>query len=900
MVAYKEPLQELVLRLNTSEKTGLSEHEIPERQKRFGKNEIEETGGRSIWSLFFKQFKSTLILILFLAALISWFTGHQVDTYVILAVIIINTTIGFVQEWKAEKAVASLKSYLKTQAKVIREGQKKNIPAAELVPGDVIILEEGDSIPADARLFLSKNLRAIEAPLTGESVPVNKTVTEIFEDIPLGDRKNMVFKGTFISGGYGRAIVTATGMHTALGEIAHSLDAIKPGLTNFQKKTNELARQMGVIAIISATTLFMVAYFIRQEGMEQTLMVAIAALVSSIPAGLPAVLAIVLAIGAHNMSRRNAIVREFSATETLGAVTTIITDKTGTLTQNTLTVRKVKVPGEVPWDISGEGWSPIGNFHREGVITEIESKSGLIQLLLTAAFSNNSDIHHEEKQDAYQLLGDPTEGALLALARKGGIFPKKMSQIVKLDDLPFSSGIKMRATLVKQEQKKMLLIIGAPEKILEASQHYLEDENAVPFEPHEKNEWRTTIEHWSGEAMRVIALAQKSVPDDYEHIKAEDLTELTFLGIAGMMDPPRPDVKAAVDACHKAGIRVIMATGDHINTGIAIARATHIIGNGESYEIKGLTEAQLLELDEQEFDKAIAEIRVFARLTPQMKLKIATRLQEKGELIAMTGDGVNDAPALKKADVGVAMGIMGTDVARDAAQIVLSDDNFSTIVKAIEEGRVVFNNVRQTSFFLLTTNLSEIVTLLSSVFMGLPLPLTATQILWLNLVTDGACTTTMATEKGHGDELEQAPVNPKEKILNKSIIPFLLINATLMATLALLVFQYYLYRDGLEKARTAAFVVMAFSQLFNVFNMRSLRHSAFKIGLFSNKWVNIGLIVSIAIQVAIIDIPFFENLFQFDPVSFTEFVIFAVLASSILWMGELYKWLYSIHYNKKL
>lgn len=900
MVAYKEPLQELVLRLNTSEKTGLTEHEIPERQKRFGKNEIEETGGRSIWTIFFKQFKSTLILILFLAALISWFTGHQVDTYVILAVILINTTIGFAQEWKAERAVASLKSYLKTQAKVIREGQKKNIPAAELVPGDVIILEEGDSIPADARLFLSKNLRAIEAPLTGESVPVNKTVTEIFEDIPLGDRKNMVFKGTFISGGYGRAIVTATGMHTALGEIAHSLDAIKPGLTNFQKKTNELARQMGVIAIISATTLFMVAYFIRQEGMEQTLMVAIAALVSSIPAGLPAVLAIVLAIGAHNMSRRNAIVREFSATETLGAVTTIITDKTGTLTQNTLTVRKVKVPGEVPWDISGEGWSPIGNFHREGVMTEIESKSGLRQLLLTAAFSNNSDIHHEEKQDAYQLLGDPTEGALLALARKGGIFPKKMSQIVKLDDLPFSSGIKMRATLVKQEQKKMLLIIGAPEKILEASQHYLEDENAVPFEPHEKNEWRTTIEHWSGEAMRVIALAQKSVPDDYEHIKAEDLTELTFLGIAGMMDPPRPDVKAAVDACHKAGIRVIMATGDHINTGIAIARATHIIGNGESYEIKGLTEAQLLELDEQEFDKAIAEIRVFARLTPQMKLKIATRLQEKGELIAMTGDGVNDAPALKKADVGVAMGIMGTDVARDAAQIVLSDDNFSTIVKAIEEGRVLFNNVRQTSFFLLTTNLSEIVTLLSSVFIGLPLPLRATQILWLNLVTDGACTTTMATEKGQGDELEQAPVNPKEKILNKSIIPFLLINATLMATLALTVFQYYLPKDGIDKARTAAFVVMAFSQLFNVFNMRSLRHSAFKIGLFSNKWVNIGLLVSVFVQVIIIDIPFFQELFHFNSVSFMEFLIFAGLSSSILWMGELYKALYRVRFGKKL
>jgi Ca2+-transporting ATPase len=485
------------------------------------------------------------------------------------------------------------------------------------------------------------------------------------------------------------------------------------------------------------------------------------------------------------------------------------------------------------------------------------------------------------------------------MARKGGVFPKKESEIIKLDDLPFSSSLKMRGTLVQKGDHKEIFVIGAPEKILEACTSVQTEKGIVAFEEDFKNELRKDIEKWSGEAMRVIALAKKQTSDTQHQLKDKDLVELAFLGIVGMIDPPRPDVRDAVDACHKAGIRVIMATGDHINTGIAIAKATHIIpDNGSNYN-QGLTETQLLQLDDQEFEKAVLDTRVFARLTPQMKLRIATVLQQKGELVAMTGDGVNDAPALKKADVGIAMGIMGTDVARDAAQVVLSDDNFSTIVKAIEEGRVVFNNVRQTSFFLLTTNFSEIVTLLSAIFMGLPIPLTATQILWLNLVTDGACTTTMATEKGQGDELEQAPVNPKEKILNKSIVPFLLINAALMATLALGVFQYYL-PAGIEKARTAAFVVMAFSQLFNVFNMRSLRHSAFTIGLFSNKWVNIGLVASVIIQVMIIDIPFFEDLFQFDPVSFKEFLVFAGLASSILWMGELYKWLYRIRYDKKM
>lgn len=868
---------------------GLTDQEVLNKRAKYGWNEIPEQATKPWYVIFVKQFKSLLLLILFFAAVISWLSGHRIDTYVILAVIMINATIGFVQEYKAEKAVASLKSILKTTAKAIRNGQKITTEARALVPGDILIVEEGDSIPADARLIEAKNLRTIEASLTGESVPMEKITKKLGKNLPLGDQQNMIFKSTFVSSGYGLAIVTSTGLQTAVGAISESLDNIAISQTNFQKKTNVLAKQMGVISIISATVLFVVAYFFQESNFSEVLMISIAALVSAIPEGLPAVLAIVLAIGASNMSKNNAIVREFSATETLGAITTIITDKTGTLTQNTLTVRKVWMHDEVPWNITGEGWTPIGNFIQNEIVTNVLEHKNLLQFLRIAAYSNNSEINHQTSNDTYELIGDPTEGALLALARKGIGQENTSTKTLKLDDLPFNADLKMRATLIDIQNHKQIAIVGAPEKVLDRATKILSKKGAINLSETDKENIRNTIEKWSGEALRVIALAYKDVNDATHTLNPdEDFDQLIFAGFVGMIDPPRPDVKAAVLACKTAGIRVIMATGDHINTGIAIAKAVGIIEIDDVNKTMALSETQLLQLDDVAFDKVIKETAVFARLTPQMKLKIATRLQAQGELVAMTGDGVNDAPALKKADVGIAMGIMGTDVARNSAQVVLADDNFSTIVSAIREGRIVFNNIRHTSFFLLTTNFSEIATLLAAIAFGMPIPLTATQILWLNLVTDGTCTTAMATEKGHGTELHQPPVNPEEKILNKSVLPFLVINAILMASLTLITFWWFL-PQGIEKARTTAFVMMAFTQLFNAFNMRSLKQSVFKIGMFSNKYVNLAVIVSIIIQVIIIDIPFFENLFNFDPVSFLEFLIFGVMASTVLWFGEIYK-----------
>lgn len=897
MIPTKDELQNLPVHSLTSKavmdklltsEDGINDSEAINRKSHFGLNEIPDQQKRSMLSMFVQQFKSLLILILFIAAMISYFTGHEIDMWVILAVILANALIGFYQEMKAEQAVASLKNMVVAVAKVIRNGQKITIKAAELVPGDIIVLEEGDSIPADARIIYSKNLRSIEAPLTGESVPIEKKDIEHDEDTPLADRTNMLWKGTFIAGGYARAVVTGTGMQTALGDIASSLKGIKGKITNFQRKTNVLARQMAVIAVLSSVLLFSVGYFFQDYEWDELLLVAIAALVSSIPEGLPAVLAIVLAVGAHRMSKRNVIIREFTATETLGAVTTILTDKTGTLTQNTLTVRRVASAEGSVWEVGGEGWIPVGNFSRNGKIAEPEQEDELKMLMQIAGISNNSEIKHDQEKERYQLIGDPTEGALLVLARKSGLLKGMNIQALKIDDLPFNSDLKMRATLAEIEGKKYLLVVGAPEKVLHHSRHYLSKEQLTrPLDELKIKQIRDQIESWSDDAMRVIALACKEMSDTSTEIKESDFKDLCFVGITGMIDPPRPDAREAVMKCRSAGIRVIMATGDHIKTGIAIARATGIVDEHDT-DVKSCTEAQLLQLDEKEFEQVVKTTNVFARLTPNMKLRIAETLQRHGELIAMTGDGVNDAPALKKADVGVAMGIMGTDVARDASKVVLADDNFATIVNAIEEGRIVFKNARQTSFFLLTTNFAEIITLVSSIIAGLPLPLTATQILWLNLVTDGVGDKALATERMHGDVLKEKPVKRNEAILSKEIVPFLLINAVVMTILTLAAFKYFLPVSE-EKARSAAFITMAFCQLYNVFNMRSIRQSMFTIGFFSNKYVNIALIVSIIIQVMIVEIPFFERLFKFDPISFTEFVAMAALASFVLIFGEIVK-----------
>jgi P-type Ca2+ transporter type 2C len=869
---------------------GLSREQVEERRKTHGWNELPEAQKVSWINMLGKQFKSLLVFILIIAAVISYAVGHVVDMYVILAVVVINSLIGFIQELKAEQAVSALRKLMVQKARVIRNGKEEIVSTRDLVPGDIIILEEGESIPADARIIESKNLQVTEASLTGESVPVSKNDAVLPEETSLADRKNLLYKSTFVTGGFVKAVVCGTGLNTAIGNIAETLTTIKRAQTNFQKKTNMLGRQMAVIAILSAALLFTVGYLSGNYELDELLLVSIAALVSVIPEGLPAVLSVVLAIGSYRMSKRNAIIRDFTSVETLGAVTTIITDKTGTLTQNKLTVKKVYLYGEEPIEVSGEGWFPAGNFSRDKKIIEPLENTALKRLLEIAAYSNNSSIKHDEQTDEYELAGDPTEGALLVMAAKAGIKFSTATKLKKIDDLPFNSKLKMRASLLEIDGEKYLYVIGAPEKILAASTSLSIEDAEVSLDDFKRDKIKEMMDAWSADAMRVIGLGYKKMPDSTESIDEDGINDLMFSGFTGMIDPPRPNTKEAVFQCKSAGVRVIMATGDHINTAIAIAKAVGIIDENNGEELLALTEQQLLQLDEKEFDEAIRKVSVFARLTPTVKLRIAERLQAMGELVAMTGDGVNDAPALKKADIGVSMGIMGTDVARESSQVVLADDNFASIVNAIEEGRIVFSNARKTSFFLVTTNFAEITTLVSLVAMGLPMALTATQILWLNLVTDGVCDKALATERGHKDLLKEKPVRQDEKILNASVLPFLFMMAGIMTVLSLVVYFWFI-DESLEKARTTVFIIMAFSQLFNLYNMRSLKKSVFEVGFFSNKYVNLAIFISILIQVLIIELPFFQRVFSFEFVSVAEFITLAAMSSIVLWSGEFYKYL---------
>jgi len=877
-------IESILEQLNTC-KSGLSNEEVKKRQVIYGLNELAPGKSESPLLLFIKQFKSWLVIILIIAAIISWLAKQNIDTVIIIMVVFINAGIGFFQEYRAEKAISALHKMIVKTAKVLRDKQLLTVLVAELVPGDIVILEEGDGIPADGRIIESKNMRTTESSLTGESLPVSKIEMMLAIDTHLADRKNMVWKGTFVAGGYAKMVVTGTGINTALGNISESIKEIKTKRSNFTQKTDILAKQMSIIAVASAIFIFLVGYFYRDFEIKEILLIAIAALVAAVPEGLPAVISIILAIGAHRMAKRNAIIREFSATETLGAVTTILTDKTGTLTQNSLTVRKAYVFSEDEYTISGEGLFPAGHFTQNDSIIGIENHKSLQKLLKIAALSNNSQIRHLAESNTYELMGDPTEGALSVLARKGGIESEDFKQN-KLDDLPFDSSKKLRASLIKENKHQELYVTGAPEKLLDLSPFLLTDKGEVTLSQGEKQKITDKISEWSNQAMRVIALCYTK--QDHSKINENDINDLVFVGIVGMIDPPRPSSRKAVEKCKQAGIRVIMVTGDHINTAIAIAKASGIIEDEENNVVKALNEQQLERLGEKEFDDAIETISIFARLSPKMKLRIAQRLQAKGQLIAMTGDGVNDAPVLKKADVGISMGIMGTEVARESSDVVLADDNFATIVAAIEEGRIVFRNSRQASFFLITTNIAESVTLLACISLELPLPLTATQLLWLNLVTDGITTMALATEPGHGEIFKSFSFFKNENILSKEVIPFLLINVSLMAVLSIATFYYYIDQT-LAQARTGVFIIMAFTQLFNVFNMRSIQKSAFGIGFFSNKYINLAVGVSVVLTVLVTELDYVARIFHFEALNIVDVLLLLVLSSLVLWFGELYK-----------
>lgn len=874
-----------------SDENGLDNDEARKRLDQVGSNKLPEKGKTNPFLLFLKQFKDFLVLILAIAAVIAYFADHMVDVYVIIGVIILNALIGFFQEYKAEKAIRSLKKLIKHKAVVVRDGEEKVIPSVRLVPGDVILLEEGKSVPADARIIGFRNLQVVESSLTGESMPVTKKKEPVDEKTNLADRKNMLYKGTHIARGTARAVVTATGISTELGKIAESLKKVEKEESNFRKKTNRLAKIMAGIAISTASIVFVLGYFVRDIALDESLLVTIATLVSSIPEGLPAVLSIVLAIGANRMAKRNAIVRDFSATEMAGSLSVILTDKTGTITRSVLTVKKLFLGDQGEYDIEGNGYELSGGITSEDEKQKPSENDALSKAAFVSRYCNNSSIEPDEDDGEPEVNGDPTEVSILVFSKK--VFDNgKLPEAEILDDLPFNSEQKYRATLVKHPGgTRELLVIGAPELVLSRSSEIFTGSERTDLKEKRVDEIEEKIDEYTGDAMRVVAFGYKEFDEDRDEIDQDAVKDLVFGGLYGIIDPPRPGIRESVEKCKKAGIRVVMVTGDHRKTALAIARESGITGQGNEREDgpEVLTDEDL-DVDEDTFSNYIDSVNVFARVSPQTKLKIAENLQNKDKMIGMTGDGINDAPALKTADVGIAMGKRGTDIARDAAQIVLSDDNFTSIVDAIQEGRIVFRNVRQTSFFLITTNFASTSTLIAAISLGMPYPLLATQVLWVNLVTDGIMDISLATEPGTDDIMQKKPIPKKEPILNRQIIPYLIIIVPVMVLLALFTFDHYL-PEGLEKARTGAFLVIAMTQVFNALNMRSLEKSAFAIGFLKNKWVNLAFVASLILQFAAIKLPFMQKIFHFSDIAWPDIIVITLLSGSVFLFGEAYKYI---------
>lgn len=886
-----------------TESLGLSSEEAARRRDTCGKNALAKERRLAPIFVFLKQFNSILIYILFAAAGISYAFGHMVDTITILAVVVVNAIVGFIQEYKAERSVNALREMIVPVAKVYRDGHLSKVSAEEIVPGDVLQFESGDRVPADARIVWVNDLRVDESALTGESKPSDKTDRSFSEKTMFADRRNMVWMGTFVTGGQARAVVTAIGSKTAIGSIAEGIAKIRPKKSHFEQKVNVLSRQMGIIAIAGAMLVFGIGFFVRGFGFAEIFLETIAVLVSGIPEGLPAVLTIVLAVSAVRMARKNAIVRSLPAVETLGVVTSILTDKTGTLTQNSMTVKWV-MAGKELLEVTGIGWRPEGKFLRAGRPTSPLENPIVRKLMRIAGVCGNARVVRVRKKnqgEQYSIIGDPTEAALKVVAEKAGLAEDILeAQNESIDDMPFSSSLRYRATLVRDREKKgrELFVVGAPEAVMARCGRQLEKGMAVSMTDAARASIESRVSEWSSQALRVIALAYKEMDTNVSGITDEHVCDLVFVGLLAMSDPPREETEEAVALARGAGIRVIMATGDHKKTALAVAREVGIVEKeaDETKESLVYTESELMELSSREFDAVTARVNVFARLTPKMKLRITKALQNRKQIVAVTGDGVNDALSLKSADVGISMGRIGTDAARESSKIVLADDNFASIVRAVEEGRIVFNNIRRASTFLVTTNFAEYATIVASIAFGLPLPLLPAQILWLNLVTEGLPDMAFAFEPSHGRALKAPPQNAKENILSRQAVPFLILMAVLMTALTIAVFVYFM-PDGLGKAHAGAFAVMAWTQLFNIFNMRSLGHSVFSIGFFKNKYIVGAFIISVGFLIAALFLPKLQSAFQFSPLSVGEFLVLMVVSSSVWWLGELYKFVRNGRYK---
>jgi Ca2+-transporting ATPase len=913
MAEYRWTAKEVVAGLTSDAQRGLSTEEARARLERYGPNELEAERPVPAWRRFLAQFRDTLVILLVIATAISvglW--AYERDSALpyegiaIFAIVLLNGILGYVQESRAERAVAALRAMSAAEASVVRDGERGSIPAAELVPGDIILVEEGDTIPADARLIESTALQASEASLTGESLPVQKDVQPIEEEVGLGDRSNVVFSGTAATYGRGKAVVTATGMQTELGKIAGMLRRTEDEATPLQKELDRTGRLLGAIVLVIAAVI--VATILLVEGVREpaaifdVLILGVALAVAAVPEGLPAIVTAVLAIGVQRMARRNAIVRRLPAVETLGSATVIASDKTGTLTKNEMTVRTV-VTASGRADLGGTGYAPEGELRRDGQPVEDDALRAEVERALRAAdLANNATLSHSDGR--WSVQGDPTEGALIVAARKAGLSPESLdARFERVGEVPFSSERKLMSTVHKDAEKPERLAAfakGAPDVLLPRCSHEIVDDEARPLTDERREEIRGENERLASEALRTLGVAFRSLPPGELEGEVDDHIErdLVFLGLVGMIDPPREEVKDAVDLAKGAGIRPMMITGDHPKTAAAIAEELDI-----STEGRAITGAELEMLPDEELEREVRQTPVYARVNPEHKLRIVRALQNNGQVVAMTGDGVNDAPALKTADIGVAMGITGTDVSKEAADMVLTDDNFASIVAAVEEGRSIFANIQKFLRYLLSSNIGEVFTMCFGVVLAgviglraeggaaVALPLLATQILWINLVTDGPPALALGLDPADPKVMNQPPRPQGSGVITRRMWAGIVFVGLIMAVGTLLVLDFALPGGLIEGsgdlpyARTMAFTTLMLFQLFNVPNARSDEQSAFH-GLFRNPWLWGAVLLSLLLQFLVVYAPFLQPAFGTVALNFGDWLLCAAVASSVLWLRE--------------
>ena len=855
---------------------GLSSDEVQKRIEKYGLNELIESKKKTVFMMFLDQFKDFMIMILIAAAVVSGMIGELVDTIAIVVIVILNAIIGFVQEYRAEQAMKALKQMAAPSALTLRNNNVTSIDASELVPGDIVYLEAGRIVPADIRLTESAQLKIEEAALTGESVSVEKNIDTLTdESVPLGDRKNLAFKGTIISYGRGTGVVVDTGMETELGRIATLLQEEEEVKTPLQKRLARFGQRLGIIVLAICAIVF-IAGLLRGEEALLMFLTAISLAVAAIPEALPAVVTISLALGAKKMVKQNALVRKLPAVETLGSVTYICSDKTGTLTLNKMTVEEIYVDGML---IRGEDLRVKSH---EG--NDLKTQNSELKTLMTAMALNNDS----NKGEDGTLIGDPTETALVVAAENAGYIKEEMEKsLPRVSEIPFDSDRKRMTTFHSYKEGNFISFTkGALESILEQSKNILTSEGIVNLDEDIRKEIIDVSQKMANDGLRTLAFAMRkweSLPDDITPENAE--TGLTFLGMTGLVDPPRDEAREAVATCKSAGIKPVMITGDHPLTAKTIAKRLGIIEDGEGV----MTGQELSKLSLEEFEKRVDEIRVYARVAPEQKIKIVKTLQDKGEFVAMTGDGVNDAPALKRADIGVAMGITGTDVSKEASHMILLDDNFATIVKAVKEGRRIFDNIRKFIKYTMTSNSGEIWTIFLPPFLGLPIPLLPIHILWINLVTDGLPGLALAVEPAEKGIMQKPPRHPKESIFAHGLGYHLFWVGLLMGGVSVFT-QAWFIRTGDTHWQTMVFTVLSLSQMGHVLAIRSDRESLFKLGLFSNKPLLGAVLLTFALQMATIYVPVLNPIFRTAPLTAGELAVTLMLSSIVFIAVEIEKW----------